>query len=315
MATCLVTGGAGNLACQLTWPLAERFDRIVLLDVADRPVGPTAPNACFERGDLLDGDGLDALFARHAPAAVIHLASLLSGSCEQDRNLAWRVNMDGTFGLFEAALRHGRPTVLFASSVAAFGGDLPAVLGDDTPQWPATLYGVTKMAAERLGCYYHAKHGLDFRCVRLPITVSRHAPPGAASAIASHAFLESARLGRFTFTARPDTPMALIYVRDVLRAIAGLLAAPAVALSRRVYNIAGMTTTPGELATAIRRRLPNAILDFVPDEAVDRVLASWPGEIDDSTARRDWQWRPHWDLERMADDFLAAVAADAKVSR
>jgi nucleoside-diphosphate-sugar epimerase len=68
VATCLITGGAGNLACQLTWPLAGRFDRVVLLDVADRPVGPTAANACFERGDLLDGLGLDALFARHSPA-------------------------------------------------------------------------------------------------------------------------------------------------------------------------------------------------------------------------------------------------------
>jgi threonine 3-dehydrogenase len=315
MATCLITGGAGNLACQLTWALADRFDRVVLLDVAARPVGPTAPNACFERGDLLDGPGLDALFARHAPVAVIHLASLLSGSCEQDRGLAWRVNMDGTFGLFEAALRHGRPTVLFASSVAAFGGRLPAVLTDDTPQWPASLYGVTKMAAERLGAYCHEKHGLDFRCLRLPITVSRHAPAGAASAIASHAFLEAARAGRFTFTARPDTPLAVIYVRDVLRAFAGLLAAPAAGLSQRVYNIAGMTVTPREIAAAIQHRLPDAVLDFQPDDAVDRVLASWPGRIDDSTARRDWQWRPEWNLERMTDDFLATVAADVEATR
>lgn len=315
MPTCLITGGAGNLACQLTWPLADRFDRIVLLDVAARPVGPTAPNARFERGDLLDAGGLDTIFARHSPTTVIHLASLLSGSCEQDRGLAWRVNMDGTFGLFEAALRHGRPTVLFASSVAAFGGRLPAVLTDDTPQWPATLYGVTKMAAERLGCYYHEKHGLDFRCVRLPITVSRHAPAGAASAIASHAFLAAARDGRFTFTARPETPLALIYARDVLRAFAGLLAAATTELSQRVYNIAGMTVTPGDIAAAIRRRLPDAVLDFAPDDAVDRVLASWPGTIDDSTARRDWHWRPEWDLERMADDFLATVAADAEANR
>lgn len=314
MATCLVTGGAGNLACQLTWPLADRFDRIVLLDVADRPVGPTAPRSCFEQADLLDRPGLDALFARHAPAAVIHLASLLSGSCERDRGLAWRVNMDGTFGLFEAALRHGRPTVLFASSVAAFGGRLPAVLTDDTPQWPATLYGVTKMAAERLGSYYHERHGLDFRCLRLPITVSRHAPAGAASAIASHAFLEAARTGRFTFTARPDTPLALIYVRDVLRAFTGLLDAPAAGLSRQVYGIAGLTTTPQAIATAIRRRLPGAVLDFEPDEAVDRVLASWPGAIDDSAARGDWRWRPEWDLERMTDDFLASIAADAEAT-
>ena len=314
MATCLITGGAGNLACQLTWTLADLFDRILLLDVASRPVGPTAPQATFEPGDLLDAAGLDAAFARHAPTTVIHLASLLSGSCEQDRPLAWRVNMDGTFGLLEAALRHGRPTVLFASSVAAFGGRLPTVLTDDTPQWPATLYGVTKMAAERLGTYYHARHGLDFRCLRLPITVSRHAPAGAASAIASQAFLAAARAGRFTFTARPDTPLALIYVRDVLDAFAGLLAAPAAAVTQRVYSIAGMTTTPRELAAAIGRRLPQAVLDFAPDDAVDRVLAGWPGRIDDTPARRDWQWRPRWDLERMADDFLAGLAADAEAT-
>jgi threonine 3-dehydrogenase len=107
----------------------------------------------------------------------------------------------------------------------------------------------------------------------------------------------------------------LIYVRDVLRAFTGLLAAPAARLSRRVYNIAGMTTTPQDIAAAIRRRLPEAVLDFEPDDTVDRVLASWPGAIDDSTARRDWQWRPEWDLARMADDFLAAVAADAEVAR
>jgi len=102
----------------------------------------------------------------------------------------------------------------------------------------------------------------------------------------------------------------LIYVCDVLRAFAGLLAAPEEGLSQRVYNIAGMSTTPREIAAAITCRLPDAVLDFAPDDAVDRVLASWPGEIDDSTARRDWQWQPEWDLERMADDFLA-VAAEA----
>lgn len=310
MTTCLVTGGAGNLACQLTWPLAERFDRIVLLDVADRPVAPVAPAAVFERGDLRDPGGLDALLARHAPAAVIHLASLLSASCEQDRSRAWGVNMDGSFGLFEAALRHGRPTLLFASSVATFGGPPPDLLVDDSPQWPATLYGVTKLAVERLGHYYHARHALDFRCLRLPTTVSRHAPPGAASAVASRAFVETARSGRFVCTARPDTRLALVYVRDVLRAFLGLLAAPEERLSRRVYNIAGFTATPRDLAAAIGRRLPRAVVEFAPDDAVDRVLAGWPGAIDDTTARRDWDWRPAWDLERTADDFLATLAAE-----
>ncbi len=307
MAVCLITGGAGNLACQLTWTLAPRFERLVLFDVAPAPIGAVSANATFERGDLLDVQQLEELFKRHQPTTVIHLASLLSGSCEQNRKLGWQVNMDGTFSLFETALRHGRPTVLFASTIAAFGGVLPEVLTDETPQWPDGLYGVTKMAIERLGVYYHRQHGLDFRCLRLPITVSRHAPAGAASALASHAFIEAVRSGQFTFRSRPDTKLALIYVRDVLRAFAGLLGAPASQLAQRVYNLSAMTVTPQEIADAIQHRLPKAALRFEPDETVAALLASWPGVIDDRAARRDWSWCSEFDLARTADDFIGAL--------
>jgi threonine 3-dehydrogenase len=315
METCLITGGAGNLATQLSWSLAPSYGRIVLFDVAAAPVGDTSPRAVFERGDLLDPKQLDAVFARHRPAAVIHLASLLSGSCEQNRPRGWAVNMDGTFAVFEAALRHGSPKVLFASSVAAFGGELPPVLADDTPQWPDGLYGVTKMAAERLGVYYQRCHGLDFRCLRLPVTVSRFAPAGAASAIASHAFIEAARTGEFTIRAGPDIPLALIYVRDVLRALVNLLAAPTAGLTRRVYNIEAIPATLSEIATAVSRRLPSAVLRFDPDPAVSALLASWPARIDDGSARRDWGWHPAFDLDRMTEDFLDGLAREESLSR
>lgn len=309
MPGCLITGGAGNLACQLTWELAPRFGRLVLLDVAPGPVGAVSPRAVYERGDLLDADRLDAVLRRHQPAAVIHLASLLSGSCEEDRPRAWQVNMDGSFALFEAALRHGSPAVLFASTIAAFGGPPPPVLTDDTPQWPEGLYGVTKMAVERLGVYYQRRHGLDFRCLRIPITVSRHAPAGAASALASRAFVEAARGAAFTFRARPDTRLALVHVRDVLRGLDALLDAPEARLSRRVYNLGSMTVTPAEIAGAIRRRRPAADLRFEPDPAVADLLAGWPGVVDDAAARRDWGWAPQFDLERTADDFLGGAGA------
>lgn len=310
METCLVTGGAGNLATQLSWSLAPSYERIVLFDVAAAPVGDISPRAVFEPGDLLDPNQLDAVFARHRPTAVVHLASLLSGSCEQERPRGWAVNMDGSFALFEAALRHSSPKMLFASSVASFGGELPEILADDTPQWPDGLYGVTKMAAERLGVYYHRRHGVDFRCLRLPVTVSRFAPSGAASAIASRAFIEAAQTGRFTFRAAPDVRLALIYIRDVLKAFCGLLAVPSAGLTRRVYNIEAVSATLAEIAAAISRRLPDANLKFEPDPTVSALLASWPGRIDDSSARRDWAWRPAFDLHRMTDDFLDALCQE-----
>lgn len=315
MATCLITGGAGNIACRLSHSLARSYERVVLLDVAPAPLGDVGPGAVYERGDVCDDAALEEAFARHRPAAVVHLASLLSASCEADRPRAWRVNMDGTFAVLEAGLRHGRPTVLFTSSVAAMGGGADDVLTDATPQWPGTLYGVTKMAVERLGTYYHARHGLDFRCVRLPITVSRDAPAGAASALASRAFLEAARSGRFTFQARPDRRLAIVAVRDVVAGLAGLLAAPAAALTRRVYSIGGQTTTPAEIAAEIRRRLPGAEIGFAPDAAVDAVLASWPGAVDDTAARRDWGWQPRHDLAAMADELIGIALAERGAAR
>jgi threonine 3-dehydrogenase len=307
MSVCLITGGAGNLARQLSWTLSSQYERIILFDVADAPREGVPANAESERGDLLDAKYLDELFSKVKPSAVIHLASLLSGSCEQDRSLGWRVNLDGSFALLETALRHSRPTVLFASSLAAFGGNLPDVLTDETPQWPDSLYGFTKMAVERLGVYYHRRHALDFRCLRLPVTISRHAPSGAVSAMASHAFIEAARNGQFAFLCRPETEFALVYVNDVLRAFAGLLAVPATQLSRRVFNLASMTVTAQEIVESIERWLPDVALRFEPNEMVVKLLASWPVEIDDRAARTDWNWLPEYDLDRTADEFLAQL--------
>lgn len=304
MATCLITGGAGNIACRLSHVLAPHFERIVLWDVAPAPVGRPAPGARYEVGDVLDGDALRSAFARHRPAAVVHLASMLSGSCEADRPLAWRVNMDGTFALLETVLGEGCPTILFPSSVAAVGGSPDEVLTDVTPQWPETLYGVTKMAIERLGTYYHARHGLDFRCVRLPVTVSRHAPTGAASALASRAFVDAALTGRVAFTARPQRRMAVVSMADVVEGLVRLLVAPSAALTRRVYSIGSVTASPADIAAVIRRRLPDTIVDFAIDDSIDRVLASWPVAIDDTAARRDWGWNPSRDLQVMGDELI-----------
>lgn len=307
MLTCLITGGAGNLACQLSQVIGDRFDRLVHVDIAESPRVALSARAIYERADLSEAAEIRRVIEAFRPTAIVHLASLLSGSCEQDRTRGWRVNADGTFFLMDLALEFGVKQFLFVSSVAAFGGELPDPLPDDAPQWPDGLYGVTKMACERLGVYYHRRHGLDFRCLRLPITISRFAPPGAASAFASHAFVESAINGRYTFRVWPQTRLALIYVQDAIAALASLLAAPADRLSRRVYNIHALTVTPQNIADTILRCLPNTVLKFEPDPPVADLLASWPGAMNDSRARTDWDWNPRFDLDQTADHLIQEI--------
>ncbi len=253
---------------------------------------------------MLDEPALRALFARHRPDVVVHLASLLSGSCERDRRLAWRVNCDGMLGLLELALEHGVGTLLFPSSIASYGGQLPNPLPEDEAQWPDGLYGVTKIAGERLGVYYQRAHGLDFRSLRLPIVVSRHAPPGAASAYASRAFIEAVEHGRYAFPVRPRACVSMMYVEDALQALVSLLEAPAARLSRRVYNVQSISPTAAEIATVIQSRLPHVTLTFDPHPTQADLVECWPRSMVDASARHDWGWQPRFDLETLADHFL-----------
>lgn len=308
--TYLITGGAGNLACQLTFDLAADGNRVVLFDQADQPVAQVARGCEYLRGDITRHDDIVTVIREHRPNVILHFASLLSGKSEEDRQAAWRVNMDGAFGLFEAAIDHDVETVFFPSSLAAYGGRLPNPLPEDFPQWPTGLYGVTKTAIERLGVYYHEKHGLDFRCIRLPVVVSTFAPAGAASAYASRAFVDAARTRRFVFKVRPETRPSIIYVKDALRAITELLAAPSDRLSQRVYNIHAIAPSAAELANVITERIPSADIAFDFDPQVVELIESWPIEIDDSSARKDWNWQSRYDLPAMADDLIGALTSD-----
>lgn len=305
--TCLVTGGAGNLALQLEPLLRKAGYNVVLWDITEQPADAALVKSSFIRGDICDRQHVRSVLAKVRPQAVLHFASLLSGASEADRQRAWQVNVDATFGLFEEVIQHQVETLLFPSSLASYGAPLPTPVPEDFPQWPVGMYGVTKATVERLGQYYHVRHGLDFRCLRLPIVISSFAHTGAASAYASMAYLETVRDGGYTFRVRPTSRAALIYIKDVLQAIVQLLQAPTGRLTQRGYNVQALSPTAEQLASAIRARCPSATLDFQPDAEIADLIDSWPQEFIDTSARRDWGWSPQYDLDAMSDDFLSEL--------
>ena len=304
----LITGGAGNLACQLTFPLAARGIRCVLLDVAAEPVAPVAEGCQYVRGDVTNAEDMKTVFRDYEPRVVVHFASLLSAASEADRPAAWELNANGAFALLVMALAHRVDRFFFPSSLAAYGGALPDLISDHQVQWPDGMYGVTKTTVERLGVYYARRHGLDFRGLRLPIVVSRYAHLGAASSYASRAFMETAQSGKFVFQVRPESRPALIYTRDVIDAVVLLLEAPAAKLRQCVYNIQALSPTAEELAAAIRTHYPDASLTFQTDERIADLIDSWPRRFDDSAARKDWNWKSTYDLAAMAADFATTLA-------
>ena len=299
----LVTGGAGNIACQFSQRL-PRDAEVLLTDIAKAPFSTIGDNATYQRLNVTQRAEIEEMVGRERPDVILHFASLLSGQSEADRNTAWEVNMQGAFNTFEAALKFGVDRVVFLSSIASFGSPLPDPVPEDCEQWPRGFYGFTKAAVERLGFYYKETLGLEFRSIRLPIVISPYPSPGAASSYASNVFIAAVRDGGYTLQVRESANPAIIYIEDCLKAIDLLTHASAAGLSRASYNLFSCAPTAGEIGTEIQKRVPEVEIDFALDEQVADLIDSWPRQIDDQAARSDWNWCPEFGLPEIADDFL-----------
>ena len=146
----LITGGAGNIACQLTHRLPPSSE-ILLTDIAEKPLSTPSENSRYQVSSICDDQAITECIKTFQPDVILHFASLLSGQSEADRKTAWDVNMQGAFSLLEAAVNHDVQRVIFPSSLASFGTPLPDPLPEDYPQWPRGFYGFTKASVERLG--------------------------------------------------------------------------------------------------------------------------------------------------------------------
>ncbi len=303
----LITGGNGNLGRLVATLLESRGSAVVSFDLPGTEGPHSAVRHAEVLGDIRDTDVISDVLEAHRPDAVIHLASLLSGSSEADPLLAWEVNATASVGLMRAAHERGVGPFVFASSIATYGPDLPNPLPLDAPQWPENIYGATKVAVERMGVYMARRHGLDFRCLRFPMVLSPFAPPAALTAYPSHAFRAALTGQGFVFPVAPDTGMSNLFLSDVVSSLADLVAANRSRLRHPAYNLHAYHVTAEEVAETLRRRFPDFAATFQPDPAVDALVRGAPDQMDSSAAAEDWDWRPDFDFEQSADALIAMV--------
>lgn len=293
----LITGGNGNLGRLV----AERFEAlgwsVVAFDLPGTDDVARAAGRVLHLGDIRDTALLERILEEHTPDAVMHLASLLSGSSEADPDLAWEVNASASVRLMRLAADRLSGPFVFASTIASYGPGLPAYLPEDAPQWPTNVYGATKVAVERMGAWLRARHALDFRCIRFPMVLSPFAPPGAVTAYPSHAFKAAAGGDTFVFPVAPDTGMSTMFLDDVTRSLVDLTLAEATSLRRPAYNMHGFHFTAQQLADRLQRVYPSARFRFEPDPSVDATIAGWPDTIDARGAAQDWGWVPEYDFD------------------
>jgi nucleoside-diphosphate-sugar epimerase len=174
------------------------------------------------------------------------------------------------------------------------------------------VYGISKSAGEQWCNYYSLKYHVDTRSLRYPGLIShRTAPGGGTTDYAVDIFLRAAAREPYTCYLRADTRLPMMYMPDAIRATLELMQAPQSALTvRGSYNLAAMSFTPAELAAAITHYLPKFTVDYAPD-ARQAIADSWPGVIDDSTARREWGWEHRHDLATTVRDMLLHLAFEA----
>ena len=290
----LITGAAGFLGRQLTRALLARgtilldgierpFERIVCFDTVEGPVSD--PRVRNVAGSIVDAATVDALVGPQT-GVVAHLAAVVSGTAEADFDLGMRVNVDGTRHLLEAC-RAARtcPRVLFSSSIAVFGGDLPPVVTDATTPTPQGSYGVQKLICEQLVQDYTRKGFVDGRSVRVPTVVVRPgAPNGAASGFASGILREPLAGREAILPVDPSTEMWLASPRAVTRMLLHALALPAEAWGwNRSLNLPGLVASMRDELEALRRVGGDAAVALVreqPEPAVRALVRTWAGRFE-----------------------------------
>lgn len=304
----LLTGAGGQIGAVLTEALRTAYgpDNVVATDIKplDNQSGP------HEILDALDAAKLNELVDRYRITQIYHLAAILSATGEKDPMWAWNINMTSLFNVLETARLRQLHKVYFPSSIAVFGREASR---ENTPQFevliPETVYGISKVAGENWANYYFRRYGLDVRSLRYPGIIGYQSLPGGGTTdYAVDIYHYAVRHQPFECFLKADTRLPMLYMPDTIRATLQLMEAPADRLTVRTsYNLAGMSFTPAEVTESIRKLMPHFKIGYKPDFR-QAIADSWPASIDDSAARRDWNWRPEYDLDSMTKDMLHHLA-------
>ncbi|MBN1152486.1 MAG: NAD-dependent epimerase/dehydratase family protein [Dehalococcoidia bacterium] len=310
----LLTGGFGFIGYHLMNLLLERGEEVSVFDVtAGSRLGASPEGVRALRGDISNWAQVLEAVKESAPDCIFHSSAILPPASEQNSQAAYAINLTGTFNILEAARLFKVRQVVFLSTLATFGRDVPRVVPNDAAQHPPSMYGTTKVCGERLGEYYSRRFGIDFRGVRLTPLMGMGRFDTAQSAYVYRTVQDSA-LGRpYTLYVAPETSISVTYVKDAAWGLHDLSHVAQDRLTRQVYNLFGFSVTARELVDATRRAVPEAKLDFKPDPKMIELVENLPERLDDTLARQDWNWTNRYNLDDSVRDMVQDIRAHRHV--
>lgn len=323
----LITGASGEIGHGLVAQLGEMGQHdVVTLDLND--LDPEQKRYVKKHfiGSILDQQLLDRLLVEFEVDLVFHLAALLSTRSEFAPVTAHQVNVEGTLNMLEFAQKegesHGRSVVfMYPSSIAIYG--LPNLgvkaqagrVKEHEYNTPTTMYGCNKLYCEQLGRYYAQWYKqlaaeplagrVDFRAIRFPGLISAATVPSGGTSDFAPEMLHAAAQGKpYACFVRPDTRIPFMAMPDSVHALLQLAAAPRANLTQHVYNIGAFNPSADEFRTRVLQAYPTADITYAVHEKRQGIVDTWPADVEDAAARRDWGFRPQYDLESAFEEYL-----------
>ncbi len=295
----LITGGSGFIGQKLLRALLakgkiegaqEPIDEIVLFDVGPAPQAARDPRVTFREGDIGDPASVRSALGERT-ALVFHLAAIVSSNAEEDFDLGYRVNLGGTRNLLEASRRlPSPPRIVFTSSCACYGGDLPDVVPDSWILTPQTSYGAQKAAGELLLQDYTRKGFVDGRTLRLPTIVVRPGKPNKAASTFASSIIREPLAGKPAICpVRPESRMYILSPRRVVESLIRAAELPSESLgAQRSLTLPGIDASIGELVDGLKRAAGQRAAELVEwrlDERIQKIVSGWPASFEAKRAR------------------------------
>lgn len=303
----LIIGAAGQLGSELTKSLCDLYgnESIIASDLQES-VRSKFGYCRFEVLDVMDKTSLRDIVKNEKVTQIYHLAAVLSATGEKKPLFAWSLNMESLLHVLELAKEFKLNKVYWPSSIAVFGPNTPKT---NTPQYcvkePNTVYGISKQAGERWCEYYFQKFNVDVRSLRYPGLIGyKSLPGGGTTDYAVDIYHKALAAEKFNCFLREDSLLPMMYMPDAIKATLDLMEAPRESIKiRSSYNLGAMSFSPLDIYQSILKHYPSFEIEYQPDFR-QAIADSWPDSIDDTCAKKDWGWKPDYDLNAMTVDIL-----------
>lgn len=301
----LIIGACGQIGSELTMKLREKHGgkNVIASDIREgnEELMQSGP---FEFLDATDKAAILMIIYKHEITAVYLMAAMLSATAEKQPKRAWDINMNSLLYVLDFAKEKLINKVFWPSSIAVFGETTPRV---DTPQKtilePSTVYGISKLAGERWCAYYHDKFGVDVRTLRYPGIISwKTLPGGGTTDYAVEIFHKAIKEGTYESFLSKNTTLPMMYMDDALKATMDLMEKKPFD-TYVSYNVAAVSFDPKELTESIQKEMPDFTITYKPDFRQE-IADTWPQTIDDSLARKEWNWKHEYSTDAIVKDML-----------